>query len=104
MTATSALQRLSRRLPALLGIALFAGAAWVVRSEFRHLHLGDVGEAIRATPHRALATAAACTLLSYFVLTFYDLLATRYAGHRVAWPRTAFASFCSYVLSHNLGF
>ena len=60
--------------------------------------------AIAATPPRALAIAAGWTLAAYFVLTFYDRLATRYAGHRLSWRRTAFASFCAYVLSHNLGF
>src|SRR6185437_1818560 len=27
-----------------------------------------------------------------------------YAGHKVAYGRVAFASFCAYALSHNLGF
>ena len=44
------------------------------------------------------------TILSYFVLTFYDRLGTIYAGHKVSYGRVAFASFCAYALSHNLGF
>ena len=43
-------------------------------------------------------------MLSYFVLTFYDRLGTIYAGHKVSYGRVAFASFCAYALSHNLGF
>jgi len=38
------------------------------------------------------------------VLTFYDRLATIYAGKRVSYARSAFASFCAYTLAHNLGF
>ena len=98
------LKRVAKRAPAAIGLLLFVGAAFVVQHEFRHLHLRDVAAAIAATPPRALAIAAGWTLAAYFVLTFYDRLATRYAGHRLSWRRTAFASFCAYVLSHNLGF
>jgi phosphatidylglycerol lysyltransferase len=38
------------------------------------------------------------------LLTFYDRLATIYAGHRVSFLRTALASFCASALAHNLGF
>ena len=98
------LKRVATRAPAAIGLLLFVGAAFVVQHTFRHLHLRDVAAAIAATPPRALAIAAGWTLAAYFVLTFYDRLATRYAGHRLSWRRTAFASFCAYVLSHNLGF
>jgi len=43
-------------------------------------------------------------VLSYAVLTIYDRLGTIYAGHAVSYGRVAFASFCAYALSHNLGF
>ncbi len=38
------------------------------------------------------------------MLTFYDKLATIYAGHHVSYARASFASFCAYALAHNLGF
>ena len=38
------------------------------------------------------------------MLTFYDRLGTIYAGHKISDWRAAFASFCAYALSHNLGF
>ncbi len=97
-------RRWLRRLPALLGVLLLAGAAYVVQSEFRHLRIADIRLALAAIPGRALWLAAMWTVLSYGVLTFYDRLATIYAGHRVAFRRTAFASFCAYALAHNLGF
>ncbi len=97
-------RRWLRRLPALLGVLLLAGAAYVVQSEFRHLRVADIRLALAAIPARALWWAAMWTVLSYGVLTFYDRLATIYAGHRVAFRRTAFASFCAYALAHNLGF
>jgi len=97
-------RRWLRRLPALLGVLLLAGAVYVVQSEFRHLRVADIRLALVAIPRRALWLAAMWTVLSYGVLTFYDRLATIYAGHRVAFRRTAFASFCAYALAHNLGF
>ncbi len=85
-------------------MALLAGAIYVVQHEFRHLRVADIRLAMAAIPGRALLLAAVWTVLSYGVLTFYDRLATIYAGHRVAFRRTAFASFCAYALAHNLGF
>jgi glycosyltransferase 2 family protein len=93
-----------RNLPALLGVVLLIGAIYVVQSEFRHLRLRDIGAALHAIPPRSVAFSFGWTILSYFVLTFYDRLGTIYAGHKVSYGRVAFASFCAYALSHNLGF
>ena len=98
------LRRGARHLPAILGVLLLIGAIFVVQREFRHLNLRDVGRAMRSIPARALLIAAVWNLLAYGVLTFYDRLATIYAGHRVSYARTALASFCAYALAHNLGF
>jgi uncharacterized membrane protein YbhN (UPF0104 family) len=93
-----------RHLPALLGVALLLGAIYVVQQEFRHLQLKDIGSAMRAIPVGALVFSFVWTFISYFILTFYDRLGTIYAGHKVSYGRVAFASFCAYSLSHNLGF
>jgi uncharacterized membrane protein YbhN (UPF0104 family) len=91
-------------LPAVLGVLLLIGAIYVVQKEFRQLKLRDIADALRAIPPAALISSFACTILSYFILTFYDRLGTIYAGHKVAYRRVAFASFCAYSLAHNLGF
>jgi glycosyltransferase 2 family protein len=93
-----------RHLPAVLGVALLIGAIYVVQHEFRHLKLRDIGDALRAIPVAALVFSFVWTFVSYFILTFYDRLGTIYAGHKVSYGRVAFASFCAYALSHNLGF
>ena len=98
------MKALLRHLPALLGVALLVGAIYVVQQEFRHLKLKDIGGAMRAIPVSALVFSFVWTVLSYFILTFYDRLGTIYAGHKVSYGRVAFASFCAYSLSHNLGF
>jgi uncharacterized membrane protein YbhN (UPF0104 family) len=93
-----------RQVPAILGVLLLIGAVYVVQKEFRHLRLHDIAVALHAIPLRALGIAFLCTVLSYAVLTIYDRLGTIYAGHAVSYGRVAFASFCAYAMSHNLGF
>lgn len=104
LAARSALKSWARHFPAVLGVALLAGAIYVVQREFRHLKLKDIGDALSAIPANALLFSLVWTVLSYFILTFYDRLGTIYAGHKVSYGRVAFASFCAYSLSHNLGF
>jgi uncharacterized membrane protein YbhN (UPF0104 family) len=98
------LKRLLRNLPPVLGLLLLVGAVYVMLKEFRTLKVEAVVEALHSIPRRAILTALCWNVLSYGVLTFYDRLAIRYAGRRVAFRRTAFASFCAYALAHNLGF
>jgi len=93
-----------RHVPALLGALLLFGALYAVQREFRSLQLDAVGQALDAIPARALLLGFLFTALSYAGLTLYDWLGTIYAGHRVGYGRVAFASFCAYALSHNLGF
>ncbi|MGE0222405.1 MAG: phosphatidylglycerol lysyltransferase domain-containing protein [Acetobacteraceae bacterium] len=100
----SLLRTVSRNLPALLGVVLLVGAIYVVQKEFRHLKMKDIGDALSAISTQALVFSFIWTVLSYFILTFYDRLGTVYAGHKVSYGRVAFASFCAYSLSHNLGF
>jgi uncharacterized membrane protein YbhN (UPF0104 family) len=102
--ATRVLKAVLRQLPAVLGVVLLIGAVYVVQKQFRHLRLHDIETALRDIPLTALAIAFGWTVLSYAVLTFYDRLGTIYAGHKVSYGRVAFASFCAYALSHNLGF
>lgn len=97
-------KKLLRALPALLGVALLCGAIYVVQKEFRNLKIADISKALDAIPHMALIVSFIWTVLSYGVLTFYDRLGTIYAGNVVSYARVAFASFCAYALSHNLGF
>lgn len=98
------LKRALRHLPTLLGLMLLAGAIYVVQKEFRTLKLADVRAALEAIPKHDLLISAAWTFLAYFILTFYDRLATYYAGKPVSYLRVCFASFCAYTLAHNLGF
>lgn len=98
------MKKLLHRLPPFLGLMLLVAAVYVVQRQYRELRLADITDALAALPGRALVVAAGWNVLAYGVLTFYDRLASIYAGHKVSYLRTSFASFCAYVLSHNLGF
>ena len=97
-------KRLLRHAPAVLGVALLVGAIYVVQHEFRTLKIEDIRKALDAIPQRALILSAIWTFAAYGILTFYDRLGTIYAGKVVSYGKVAFASFCAYTLSHNLGF
>lgn len=97
-------KRILRHAPALLGVGLLIGAIYVVQREFRNLKITDIQQALDHLTNRALLISAGWTVLAYGILTFYDRLGTYYAGKPVSYRRVAFASFCAYALSHNLGF
>lgn len=91
------------RAPALVGLVLLVAAVVVIWRELRHLSLHDISASLSAIPDSALLAGGATTLLSYFILSFYDRLACLHVRAGVSYRRSAFAAFCSYVLSHNLG-
>lgn len=97
-------QRLVRCASHALGLILMIGALYIVQKQFRGLKLSDIKNALVAIPPQTLMLSVGCTFVSYFILSFYDRLAALQLGCRLSFWRTAFAAFCSYVLSHNIGF
>jgi phosphatidylglycerol lysyltransferase len=100
----SALARWASRIGPMIGLLLCAGAVWVLRRELAGTHLRDVLAHVRAIPSTQVALALALTVVGYVMLSFYDALALRYVGRRLAYRRVALMSFVSYVFSHNVGF
>lgn len=98
-------RRWLRHLPHALGLLLMVAAIVVVQHEVRDLRFSDIKQAMTSISQKKLFLGVGCTFLSYFILSFYDRLAVVQVGYKkVSYKRTAFAAFCSYVLSHNLGF
>jgi uncharacterized membrane protein YbhN (UPF0104 family) len=95
---------LLRHAPAVIGVALMIGAIYVVQREFRSLRIETIRHAVEGIRLHALLIAASWTAAAYAILTLYDRLGTIYAGRVVSYRKVAFASFCAYALSHNLGF
>lgn len=93
-----------RHLPALAGVVLLVVALYVIQRELAGLKAGEVMAALDEMPARRVWQAGLATILSYVVLTFYDMLGTRFVGHPLSYGKVAFASFTAYALAHNIGF
>ncbi|HZO09740.1 MAG TPA: bifunctional lysylphosphatidylglycerol flippase/synthetase MprF [Myxococcota bacterium] len=85
------------------GLVLFALAIAILHHELSTYHYADVAAHLAAIPNGRLALAVALTVAGYLSLTGYDLLAMRWIGSQLRYPRIALASFIAYVFSHNIG-
>lgn len=101
--AQTLMRRTLTRAPALIGALLLIASVIVIQRELRSLSFQDIRRSIDAIPIQSLLLAGLATFLSYFILSFYDWLACVHIKMRQSFRRAAFAAFCSYVLSHNLG-
>ena len=90
------------KLSQLLGLCLFVLALAIIHYKLKQYRLHDIITQIKQFPPGLLFLAVAFTILDYMVLTLYDALALRYINHPIKYSKLAFASFVSYVFSHNL--
>jgi len=86
-----------------LSLVLFAAAIWLLHKELRTYHLVDILQAFDAIPGAHLWAAAGLTILSYAVMTGYDLLAMRYIQYPLSYFKIGLASFIGYAFSNNIG-
>ena len=84
-------------------VLLFVVALSVLHKELAHVHLRDVLHQLRSVSFGALGVALVFTFGSYLSLTGYDVLALRYAGRRLPYPRVAMISFVAVAVGHNVG-
>lgn len=84
-------------------IALAALGLAALYHMLAEVRLRDIRAAIHAIPPQNLLTALLLTVVSYAMLTLYDVLALRIIGRPLPYRTAALASFTSYTLSHNLG-
>jgi phosphatidylglycerol lysyltransferase len=86
-----------------LSLILFAVAVWLLHYELRAYHLRDILNALGAMPGAHLWAAAGLTILSYAMMTGYDVLAMRYIQYRLSYSKIGLASFIGYAFSNNIG-
>ncbi len=92
------------RLGPVVGLVLFAVALWVLHGELRHYSYRQVLDQFRSLPADRVALALLLTIVSYALLTGYDTMGLWYARHRLAYRRTALASFVGYAFSNTVGY
>lgn len=85
-------------------LAALALALFLVHRALTRFSADEIGAAVASIPAWRLALALLWAAASYFCLTLFDLLGTRYAGHRLPWRRVALAAFTALSLGHNIGF
>lgn len=89
-------------LPAFVVLAV-VGIGWLLHHELQQYDYAAVMASLREVPARQIGLALAFTVISYGLLTIYDVIALRQIGRSPGLRRTAFASFTAYVLSYNIG-
>ena len=83
-------------------LLVFGVAAVVLHSTLSKFKVADVLAYLGAIPRSAVVAGLLLTVVSYWWLGFYDVLAQRYARKPVAYGRTVLAAFVAYAFGHNL--
>lgn len=91
------------RLAPVFGAIVFAAALFGVHRALSQESYGTLWRAILSLSAGQLATAVGLTVVAYFALTGYDVLALRYVRHPLRYRQTGLASFISFSLSNSVG-
>ena len=91
-----------RLLHAALGLLLFAGAVYVLRSELRQHSLQEIVGELRGFPPLRLLLALAATGLGYLALAGYDAISLAYLDRRLPFRRIFYAAFLGYAFANSL--
>ena len=94
---------LSKFIFPLSGIVILTIALIFLSRELASYHLSEIINNLRNFPAGKLTAAVLLTAFSYFVVTFYDLLAFRYIKQKLAYSRIFFTSLVSYIFGNNIG-
>lgn len=95
---------ISRRIAPIAGAVVFAVALAVLHRELAHLHFEEVVAQLRSMSASVVMTAVGLTVVSYLVLTLYDVLSVKYVDVELPYRRIAMVSFLGYSFAQNVGF
>lgn len=89
----------------LVGLVAVVASFYLLYHEFQGESVGaEVWAALKAISPLSYLFAAACTLVAYAALAWYDRIALLYLGVKhISWPFISLCSFTTYALSHNIG-
>ncbi|WP_343597702.1 bifunctional lysylphosphatidylglycerol flippase/synthetase MprF [Acinetobacter sp.] len=93
-----------KKIIVLLPVVLFGIAVFIIHRQLEHHALPHFIHLWNSVPWSVTACAMLLTLLSYFLLSFYDLLALRSLGYKeISYPNILLTSFISFAISNNTG-
>ena len=99
------LRKIVRLVVPLVGLAIFAGAIYLLTQELRAHDPRDVIRHVRELPLPVVVLSLLLSLASYVAATGYDVLGARYAlGRRLPYFRAARASFAANAIANSAGF
>lgn len=102
-TASSS-RRLRQLFSLLVGLALFAGALWVLARWARDVTLEELAEELLAIGPARVGLAVLFTALSFCALVGYEYYAVLYTRRRLPLPVVALYSFITQGIAHATGF
>lgn len=86
-----------------ISLALFIAAALLMHQEIKAYHFSEVLDAFHSIPATARFIAFFLTLISYGLMTGYDVLGFRFIRKALPYRKIALASFTGYAFSNNIG-
>jgi len=101
-TEPSTLGERLRWLRPLAALLVFGVAALVLHRGLERFNFREVLAHSSAIPAGSIAAALLLTLVSYWLLGFYDVLALRYVAKRISYGRALFTALIAYAFGHNL--
>ncbi len=96
--------KIIHRLGSLFSIPLFIVCVWVLTRELRGFEFREVLDYLASLPKYRVYVALGLTALSYWVMTWYDVLALLYIRRQLPYLKIAFAAFIAYAISNTVGF
>lgn len=98
------LKQLSRLIYPLLGLLLFAGSLWAISHQLKDYDYRQIIATLGALPSSNLLLAVVLVILSYLVLTVYDILGCYHIRHSLPFLKVMLAAFLGHALSNSVGF
>ena len=98
------IQTLVRYGTGLLILALLVGALLILNRWLDQYSIGDIRRAMAGIGTQQLVWATVAAVVSYWLLTLYDVLALHHLRRDLPYRWVAFTAFTSYAFSHSLGF
>lgn len=87
----------------LIGLAALLAAGFFLFKRVQALNRAEVADYLRSLEGMRLAIIVLWTMISYLILTVYDLLSLRFLKKRIPYRQVALAAFVGYSISKNLG-
>ena len=97
-------EQLKKLIGPIIGVVLFALALSVLQRQLAEYTYDQIGDEFLSIPREKVCYSILFTVISYLLLTLYDLFAIKYVGGNLPYWKVAMASYVGYTLSHNLGF